>query len=309
MSADAGGMVAVADEVRAALDAGDPVVALESTIIAHGLPHPQNLELARELEALVRGQGAVPATIALAAGRIRVGVDEALLQRLAGERNVAKVSRRDMAAVLAAGGLGATTVAGTMIAARLAGIEVFATGGIGGVHRGAEKSFDVSADLDELARTRVLVVTAGAKLVLDLPKTLEVLETRGVPVIGLGTDEFPAFWCRSSGLKVPLRLDSPEAAAHAFALHCRLGLPSGMVVANPIPAEEALDRAALEAAIAESLAEADKDGILGKDVTPYLLQRIVAKTSGASLRANIALVRNNARVGARIAVALAGARA
>jgi pseudouridine-5'-phosphate glycosidase len=298
-------LLAIAPEVQAALTARQPVVALESTIIAHGLPHPQNLELARDLEAIVRSEGAVPATIALADGRIRVGADEPLLTRLASGADVAKVSRRDMAAVLASGRLGATTVAGTMIAAHLAGISVFATGGIGGVHRGAERSFDVSADLDELAQTRVLVITAGAKLVLDLAKTLEVLETRGVPVIGLGTGEFPAFWCRSSGLKVPLRLDAPAEVASAFAIHRTLGLPSGMVVANPIPAESALDRAMVEAAIVESLAEAARDGILGKDVTPYLLKRIVAKTGGASLAANIALVRHNARMAARIAVALA----
>ncbi len=297
-------IVDVRPEIREALAYGRPVVALESTIIAHGLPHPENLALARELEAIVRAEGAVPATVALIGGRIRVGLDDAQLQTLATSRDVTKVSRRDMAAVLASGGLGATTVAGTMIAARLAGIPVFATGGIGGVHRGAETSFDVSADLDELAQTQVLVVTAGAKAILDLPKTLEVLETRGVPVAGFGTDTFPAFWCRSSGLGLPLRLDSADAVARAFDIHRRLGLPSGFVVANPIPEADALDHDSVEAAIATALADADAAGIAGRDLTPFLLKRIVSVTAGASLRANLALVRNNARLAARIAVAL-----
>lgn len=297
-------LLAVRPEVQEAIAAGRAVVALESTIIAHGLPHPENLALARELEAIVRAEGAMPATVALIGGRIRVGLDDAQLETLATSRDVAKVSRRDMAAVLASGGLGATTVAGTMIAAKLAGIAVFATGGIGGVHRGAETSFDISADLDELAQTQVLVVTAGAKAILDLPKTLEVLETSGVPVVGFGTDTFPAFWCRSSGLRLPLRLDTAEAVARTFDLHRRLDLPSGIVVANPIPEADALDRDMIESAIAAALADAAAAGISGKDVTPYLLKRIVDATSGASLRANLALVRNNARLAARIAVAL-----
>ncbi len=297
-------IIARAPEIELALASGRPVVALESTIIAHGLPFPENLALAGELEADVRAEGAVPATIALIDGRIRIGLDAAEIERLVTSPDVAKVSRRDMAAVLAGGGLGATTVAGTMIAARLAGISVLATGGIGGVHRGAEASGDVAADLDELAQTRVLVVTAGAKAILDLPKTLEVLETRGVPVAGFGTDTFPAFWCRSSGLALPLRLDTAEAVARAFDLHRRLGLPSGFVVANPIPEADALDRDLVESAIAAALADAARERIAGKDVTPYLLKRIVQATSGASLRANIALVRNNARLAARIAVAL-----
>ena len=298
-------LLAVRPEVRAALDAGRAVVALESTIIAHGLPHPENLEVARDLEAIVRAEGAVPATIALIDGRICIGLDDPQLKALATGRDIAKVSRRDMAAVLAGRGPGATTVAGTMIAARLAGIPVFATGGIGGVHRGAEASFDVSADLDELAQTSVLVVTAGAKAILDLPKTLEVLETRGVPVIGFGTASFPAFWCRSSGIALPLRSDSVEEVARVFLTHRRLGLPSGVVVANPIPETDALDRGLIEGAIAAALAEAARECIAGKDVTPYLLRRIVSATGGASLKANIALVRNNARLAARIAVALA----
>lgn len=297
-------LLAIQPEVKAALEAGRPVVALESTIIAHGLPYPENLRVAHDLQAIIRAEGAVPATIALADGRISVGLDDAQLEALATGRDVAKVSRRDMAAVLAGRGLGATTVAGTMIAARLAGIPVFATGGIGGVHRGAETSFDVSADLDELAETSVLVVTAGAKAILDLPKTLEVLETRGVPVIGFGTDNFPAFWCRSSGLALPLRSDSVEEVARLFLTHRRLGLGSGVVVANPIPETDALDRDLVEGAIATALAEAARERITGKDVTPYLLARILAATGGASLKANVALVRNNARLAARIATAL-----
>jgi pseudouridylate synthase len=302
MTAD---LLEIRAEVAEALAGGRPVVALESTIIAHGLPHPDNLALARDLEAIVRAEGAVPATIALAGGRIRVGLDDATIERLATSADVAKVSRRDIAAVLAGGGLGATTVAGTMVAAQLAGIAVFATGGIGGVHRGAETSLDVSADLDELARTPVLVVTAGAKAILDLPKTLEALETRGVPVVGYATDDFPAFWCRSSGLGVPLRLDSAESVARAFAIHRRLGLGSGFVVANPIPEADALDRGAVEDAISRALADAASAGVAGKDVTPYLLKRVLAATGGASLRANVALVRDNARLAARIATALA----
>ncbi|MBM3531668.1 MAG: pseudouridine-5'-phosphate glycosidase [Alphaproteobacteria bacterium] len=300
----AAGPLAFQPDVLAALGTGRPVVALESTIIAHGLPRPQNLGLARDLEAIVREEGAVPATIALMAGKIRIGLDDEQLRALATSDDVAKVSRRDIAAVLAGGGLGATTVAGTMLAAHMAGISVFATGGIGGVHRGAEESFDISADLDELARTPVLVVTAGAKAILDLPKTLEVLETRGVPVIGFGTDTFPAFWCGSSGLTVPTRLDCTEAIAQAFALHRRLALGSGFVVANPIPEADALDRATVERAIAQALDDARRAGIGGRDVTPALLKRILTTTAGASLRANIALVRNNARLAARIALAL-----
>ena len=297
-------LLAIQPEVKAALETGRPVVALESTIIAHGLPYPENLRVAHDLQAIIRAEGAVPATIALADGRISVGLDESQLEALATGREVAKVSRRDMAAVLAGGGLGATTVAGTMIAARLAGIPVFATGGIGGVHRGAETSFDVSADLDELAETSVLVVTAGAKAILDLPKTLEVLETRGVPVIGFGTDSFPAFWCRSSGIALPLRSDSADEVARIFLTHRRLGLGSGVVVANPIPEADALDRDLVEGAIATALAEAARERVTGKDVTPYLLARILAATGGASLKANVALVRNNARLAARIATSL-----
>jgi pseudouridine-5'-phosphate glycosidase len=298
-------LLSITPEVSAALAAGRPVVALESTIISHGMPYPQNLEMARRVEAIIREEGAVPATIAVADGRIHVGLDDALLERLATAKDVAKLSRRDMGAILASGGLGATTVAATMIAAHLAGIRVFATGGIGGVHRGAETSFDISADLEELARTQVAVVCAGAKSILDLPKTLEYLETRGVPVIGYGTDTLPAFFCRSSGLALALRRDTPEEVAAALAAQAALGFPAGAVIANPIPEAHAMPEAEIEAVIARALADADREGIAGKAVTPHLLARIVALTEGRSLIANIALVEHNARVGAQIARAWA----
>jgi pseudouridine-5'-phosphate glycosidase len=298
-------LLSIAPEVSAALAAGRPVVALESTIISHGMPYPQNLEMAQRVEGIIREEGAVPATIAVADGRIHVGLDEALLHRLATAKDVAKLSRRDLAGILASGGLGATTVAATMIAAHLAGIRVFATGGIGGVHRGAETSFDVSADLDELARTPVAVVCAGAKSILDLPKTLEYLETRGVPVIGYGTDTLPAFFSRSSGLALALRRDTPEEVAALLDAQAALGFPAGAVIANPIPEAHALPEAEIDAAIASALADAGREGVGGKEVTPYLLARIVALTGGRSLTANIALVEHNARLGARIAKALA----
>jgi pseudouridine-5'-phosphate glycosidase len=298
-------LLSIAPEVSAALTAGRPVVALESTIISHGMPYPQNLEMAQRVEGIIREEGAVPATIAVADGRIHVGLDQALLHRLATAKDVAKLSRRDLGGILASGGLGATTVAATMIAAHLAGIRVFATGGIGGVHRGAETSFDVSADLDELARTPVAVVCAGAKSILDLPKTLEYLETRGVPVIGYGTDTLPAFFSRSSGLALALRRDTPEEVAALLDAQAALGFPAGAVIANPIPEAHALPEAEIDAAIASALADAGRDGVGGKEVTPYLLARIVALTGGRSLTANIALVEHNARLGARIAKALA----
>jgi pseudouridine-5'-phosphate glycosidase len=292
-------------EVAAALDAGRPVVALESTIITHGMPWPRNLEVARMVEDAVRAGGAVPATIAVLAGQLHIGLTEAELEALAQARGVAKLSRADLAVCMAEGGTGATTVAATMIAAALAGIEVFATGGIGGVHQGAEASFDISADLQELAATRVTVVAAGAKAILDLPKTLEVLETLGVPVIAFGQDEFPAFWSRSSGMKAPLRLDSAVAVAQAHRMRARLGLPGGQLVANPIPAQAEIARDELAPVIAQATADAEALGIAGKAVTPFLLQRIFDLTGGASLEANIALVLNNARLGAAIAGALA----
>ncbi|GAB4376233.1 MAG: hypothetical protein Kow00114_39840 [Kiloniellaceae bacterium] len=294
-------------EVRRALADGRPVVALESTIITHGMPAPRNLETARAVEAAVRAGGAVPATIALLDGRIAVGLDGEDLARLAGEKEVAKVSRADLPAVLAAGGARATTVAATMICADLAGIRVFATGGIGGVHRGAEQSFDVSADLQELGRTPVAVVSAGAKAILDLPKTLEVLETLGVPVIGYQTDDLPAFYSRTSGLKAPLRCDSAAEIAAVMAAKWELDLGGGLVIANPIPAEHEIPAEAIAGHIETALAEAAAQGIAGKAVTPFLLARLEQLTGGASLDANVALVVNNARLAAAIAVAYAGA--
>lgn len=292
-------------EVQAARDRGRPLVALESTIITHGMPWPGNLETARQVEAAVRSAGAVPATIAVMGGQVRVGLDDSDLEGLARATGVAKLSRADLAACLAEGRTGATTVAATMICAHLAGIAVFATGGIGGVHRGAELSFDVSADLQELAATPVTVVAAGAKAILDIPKTLEVLETLGVPVIAYGQDEVPAFWSRSSGLTAPLRMDSPAAIAAAHQMRRRLGLPGGQLVANPIPPGDEIPRAVIDPIIARALDEAAAQGVAAKAVTPFLLQRIFELTGGASLQANVALVLNNARLGAEVAQALA----
>ena len=298
-------LVAVSQEVATALGEGQPVVALESTIISHGLPQPRNLEVARGLEAIIREHGAIPATIAVLDGRIRVGLGEEDLVLLAESEGIAKISRRDLAAALATGIDGATTVSATMIAARLTGIRVFATGGIGGVHRGATENFDISADLGELARTPVAVVCAGAKAILDLPKTLEVLETLGVPVIGHETDTLPAFWCRSSGLKLPHRLDSASEIASLLRIQDHLGDSTGTLIANPIPEAAALPNATVEQAISEALAAAEKDAIAGAAVTPFLLSRLNDITQGASLEANIALVENNAKLAARIACHLA----
>jgi pseudouridine-5'-phosphate glycosidase len=295
----------LSDEVAAARAAGSPMVALESTIITHGMPHPVNLETARAVEAEVRAHGAVPATIAVMGGMIRVGLEPDELTKLAAAEGVRKLSRADLAVALAEGWTGATTVAATMICARLAGIEVFATGGIGGVHRGAEASFDISADLEELAQTPVTVVASGAKAILDLPKTLEVLETLGVPVIAIGQDALPAFWSRDAGLTAPLRLDTPEAIAGAHRMRRRLGLPGGQLVANPIPATYEIPAAVMAPHVAAALAAAAAEGIAAKAVTPFLLDRIGAATGGAALKANVALVLNNARLAARIAVALA----
>ncbi len=291
-------------EVAKARAAGRPVVALESTIITHGMPYPQNVDTAEMVEADIRAAGAVPATIAIMGGRIHIGLEADDLQTLAQAENVAKLSRADLAFALATGQTGATTVAATMICAHLAGIQVFATGGIGGVHRGASESFDISADLEELAQTPVTVVAAGAKAILDLPKTMEVLETRGVPVIAYGQDELPAFWSRNSGLPAPLRADSAEEIAASHAMRARLGLPGGQLVANPIPADAEIPAATLRPHIEQALAEAGAKGIAAKAVTPFLLQRIFELTNGASLTANIALVRNNARLAAGIAAAL-----
>jgi pseudouridine-5'-phosphate glycosidase len=294
-------------EVRQARASGQPLVALESTIITHGMPFPQNVETAARVEAELRAHGAVPATIAVIEGRIHVGLSAAELEHLGRATRVMKLSRADLAACLATGATGATTVAATMICARLAGISVFATGGIGGVHRGAETSFDISADLLELAQTPVTVVAAGAKAILDLPKTLEVLETQGVPVIAVGQDELPAFWSRSSGLKAPLRMDSADQIAAAHRMRATLGLPGGQLVANPIPTADEIPREVIGPYIEQALAEAQAKGIAAKDVTPFLLDRLFSLTEGRSLAANIALVLNNARLAASIARAIAAA--
>lgn len=290
-------------EVRQARDAGRPVVALESTIITHGMPFPDNLRMARDVEQAVRDAGATPATIAVTDGRIRIGLDAASLDELARADGVMKVSRADLAVCLATGRTGATTVAATMICAALAGIRVFATGGIGGVHRGAETTMDVSADLHELAATPVTVVSAGAKAILDLPRTFELLETLGVPVIAVGQDSIPAFWSRDSGLPAPLRLDDPADIAASARMRRALRLPGGQLVVNPIPAEAEIPREVIGPAIEQALAEAAAQGIAAKEVTPFLLDRITALTGGRSLAANIALVMSNARLAARIAAA------
>ncbi len=301
--------IILSPEVTEARANGTPIVALESTIITHGMPFPQNVETATQVEAAVRAQGATPATIAIVNHHIHIGLTEADLASLGQARNVAKLSRADLAACLATGGTGATTVAATMICARLAGIDTFATGGIGGVHRGAETSFDISADLAELAETAVTVVAAGAKAILDLSKTLEYLETRGVPVIAFGQDDFPAFWSRSSGLRAPLRMDTATQIAAAHQMRGRLGLPGGQLVANPIPADAEIPRAEIMPHIEAALAEAKAQGIAAKSVTPFLLQRIFELTAGRSLVANIALVLNNARLASAIATEIALQRA
>ena len=295
-------------EVAKARAEGRAIVALESTIITHGMPFPQNVEAARAVEAEVRAHGATPATIAVMGGRILIGLTDAQLDALGQAAHVMKLSRADLAACLAQGKMGATTVAATMICAHLAGIDVFATGGIGGVHRGAETSFDISADLPELAATAVTVIAAGAKAILDLPKTLEYLETAGVPVIAYGQDDFPAFWSRSSGLKAPLRMDTAAEIARAQLLRTSLGLPGGQLIANPIPAGDEVAREIIDPVIETALAEAAAAGILAKDVTPFLLDRIFDLTKGQSLVSNIALVLNNARLGAAIALEITAQR-
>ncbi len=293
-----------ADTVLEAQEAGQPIVALESTIITHGMPYPENHQTACEVEAEVTRNGAVPATIAVMNGNIHVGLDEEALQQLCTERHAAKLSRADLAHALSTGKTGSTTVASTMIAARLAGIEVFATGGIGGVHHGAEQSFDISADLQELATSPIITVSAGAKAILDIPKTLEVLETLGVPVISVGQDEFPAFWSRSSGVKAPMRCDCPEEIAAAFRMLGRLGLKGGQLVANPVPQAREIPAKELGPLITQAWAEADTQGVVGKKVTPFLLNRLFELTDGRCLQTNVALIIDNARVAAQIAVAL-----
>lgn len=292
-------------EVAAAKARGAPIVALESTIITHGMPYPGNLDMARSVEAIIREEGAVPATIAVIHGTLHIGLEPEHLEELAQTKGAMKVSRADLAFAIAERRTGATTVAATMIAAARAGIRVFATGGIGGVHRGAEDSFDISADLEELARTAVIVVCAGAKAILDIPKTLEVLETRGVPVVTFDAVEFPAFWSRASGLKSPLSLNSPAAIANFQTVREQLGIDGGMLVANPVPADSEIAREEMEIYITRALDNAQNEGITGKAVTPYLLDNIFHLTSGRSLKTNIALVENNAHLAAEIAVALA----
>ena len=289
-------------EVATALADGTPVVALESTIITHGMPYPQNVETARKVETVVRDGGATPATIAVLNGVLHIGLTDGELETLGQAKDVAKLSRADFAACLATGGTGATTVAATMIAADQAGIRVFATGGIGGVHRGAETTFDISADLHELAQTPVTVVAAGPKAILDVPKTLEVLETLGVPVITFKQNDIPAFWSRSSGLPSPLRMDNAADIAKAHIMRGELGLPGGQLVANPIPATNEIAQSTLAPIIQQALDEAEAQNITAKSVTPFLLQRIFELTDGASLTANIALVMNNAALATEIAV-------
>jgi pseudouridine-5'-phosphate glycosidase len=298
----------IATEVSAALAGGKPVVALESTIIAHGMPYPANFEMAQEVEAIVREAGAVPATIAIIGGAIRVGLTKAELEKFAvdGSR-ITKVSTRDLPFVMAQKLDGATTVASTMRIAAMAGIPVFATGGIGGVHRGAEKSFDVSTDMMEFAESNVAVVTAGAKAILDLALTLETLETLGVPVVGYGTDDFPAFYSRASGHAAPMRCDTPEEVAALMKAKWSIGLKGGVVVANPIPPEHEIKAAEISPVIEKAVAEAARRNITGKNVTPFLLARLAEVTGGRSLKANMALVRHNARIGAEIARAYAAA--
>jgi len=295
----------IADEVADTLAGGGPVVALETTFMAHGLPRPRNIETARAMGDIVRGEGAVPAAIGILDGRIRVGLSNAGLEALALGDNVRKVSRRDLPYCLATGEAGATTVAATMICARMAGIAVFATGGIGGVHRGWQETFDVSADLEELARTDVAVVCAGAKSILDLPNTLEYLETLGVPVVGYGTDTFPAFYARSSGIGLAFRLDTPAEVAGLLRAKWGCGLSGGVVVANPLAEEDAMDDAELERHVRSATGEAIALGIHGKDLTPFLLEQIAKTSDGRSLAANIALLRANAALAARIAKAYA----
>ena len=293
------------EEVLAARAAGKPVVALESTILSHGMPYPQNVQTAREVEQIIRDGGAVPATIAIIDGKICVGLSDAQLEQLGNTEGVLKVSRRDLPYVLSQKKLGATTVAATMICAELADIRVFVTGGIGGVHRGAQTSFDISADLQELAHTSVAVVCAGAKSILDLPLTLEYLETHGVPVVSVGQAQFPAFFTRESGLNADFQLDDAVALADFISTKWQLGLSGGVVVANPVPEAHAMPKAEIDAMTEQALREADEQGVCGKAVTPFLLARIKQLTGGRSLDTNIALVKNNAVLGAALAVQLA----
>ncbi|WP_405031140.1 pseudouridine-5'-phosphate glycosidase [Paenibacillus hexagrammi] len=292
------------DEVKEALDSEKPVVALETTIISHGMPYPQNIQMAQKVEQIIRDNGAVPATIGMMDGKIKIGMTPEELETFATSKNVEKVSRRDFPYILSAGKIGATTVAATMIGAALAGIEVFATGGIGGVHREGEVTMDISADLTELAKTNVAVVCAGAKSILDIGRTLEYLETHGVPVVGYKTSEFPSFYARESGYGVDFRLDEPSQVADMLRTKWALGLEGGAIIANPVPAESAMNHLEIEGVIKQALNEAKEQNITGKHVTPFLLSRIKQLTDGRSLATNIALVYHNAQVAAQIAVAL-----
>ncbi|TDS31562.1 pseudouridine-5'-phosphate glycosidase [Halanaerobium congolense] len=292
-------------EVKEALESGKPVVALESTIIAHGMPYPQNIETALEIEDIIRANGAVPATIGIIDGKIKVGLTKKEVEFLGESDEIVKVSRRDLPVVLAEKKHGATTVAGTMIAADLAGIKIFVTGGVGGVHRGAETSFDVSADLEELKKTSVAVIAAGAKSILDLGLTLEKLESFGVPVLGYQTEELPAFYSRHSGFNVDYKLENPEHTADILQAKWELGLEGGVLIANPVPEADEIEYSVINEKIEQALTEAESQGISGKELTPFLLDRIKEITAGKSLETNIALVRNNAVVGAKIAKAFA----
>ncbi|PIE33167.1 pseudouridine-5-phosphate glycosidase [candidate division KSB3 bacterium] len=292
------------EEVQHAVEAGIPIVALESTIISHGMPYPENIVTARDVEDIITTQGALPATIAIIDGIIRVGLSGEQMEFMATEHDIVKASRRDLPIVLSKKLHASTTVAATMICANLAGIEVFVTGGIGGVHRGAERSFDVSADLQELAKTNVAVVSAGAKAILDLKLTMEYLETMGVPVLGYQTDEFPAFYSRSSGIQVNERVDTPAEIAHIISTKWKLGLDGGLMIGNPVPDEYSMEPDEMNAAIEVALKEVDERRIEGKEVTPFLLGRMKELTDGESLTSNIALIKNNARLGAQIAVEL-----
>ena len=299
-------MIKLSPEVQEAIDTGKPVVALESTIIAHGMPFPQNLAMARGVEKIIRDNGAAPATIAVINGELRAGLAEGELEQFARMGNeIAKVSTRDLPYVVARGISGATTVASTMRLAEMAGIAVFATGGIGGVHRGAGDTFDISNDLTEFAQSNVAVVTAGAKSILDLAQTLEVLETSGVPVVGFNTNDFPAFYSRTSGHKVPIRIDAPEHIAKLMRAKWDMGLSGGIVIANPIMPEAEIPADQIEPVIEAALAEAKTKGIGGKHLTPFLLKQIAESTKGQSLRANIALVLNNANLATKIAICYA----
>lgn len=292
------------EEIKNAIDKGLPVVALESTIISHGMPYPENIKTANMLEDIVRDNGAVPATIAIIDGKIKIGINKKELEFLATSKDILKASRRDIPPVISKGLSAATTVSATMICASLAGIKIFVTGGIGGVHRGAEHTFDISADLQELAKTNVAVICSGAKAILDLPLTLEYLETQGVPVLGFKTNELPAFYTRNSGLKVDYMINDEVEAAKIIKAKWDIGLKGGLIIANPIPEEYSMNREYIEKAIYEALEEADANNIKGKKLTPFLLEKIKDITSGDSLKANIELVKNNAIVGAKIAVEL-----